>query len=317
MKKLRAVTQNAKDRKNSKKNEIFHRPPAKKIRDDMEDDERVHEEGKEEEEEELMSASCSSSDEIQRKKEPSSRKQSTNSKTTTTTMTTTTTTTGLPAVFEEEEDDDDDDEIQSKDFNQGSKVKSASTSSHVLEEELRRARREISDLTRANETIENENSELMIFLENFEKEMENERKKVSQAKEEIKQLTNALESSKESIQILSSDREQLSDQLEQVSKKLRVANRHVSISKEKEATLSSRHEEVRKLANRIDALLTDGYVAVAHDNTNTISKKTKKTTASNIIKNGIVTIHSSTKTLHNKNDDICASSYATMYSLSK
>ena len=157
----------------------------------------------------------------------------------------------------------------------------------------------------------------MIFLENFEKEMENERKKVSQAKEEIKQLTNALESSKESIQILSSDREQLSDQLEQVSKKLRVANRHVSISKEKEATLSSRHEEVRKLANRIDALLTDGYVAVAHDSTNTISKKKKKTAASNIIKNGIATIHSTSKTLHNKNDDICASSYATMYSLSK
>ena len=57
-------------------------------------------------------------------------------------------------------------------------------------------------MTRANEAMENENSELLIFLENFEKEMENEKKKLSQAKEEIKQLTTALENSKESIQIL-------------------------------------------------------------------------------------------------------------------
>ncbi len=170
---------------------------------------------------------------------------------------------------------------KSKDFHRGSRNKKASSSSplstsSILEEELHRARREISELTRANETMENENAELLIFLENFRKEMENERKKVSQAKEEIDQLTSALESSKESIQILSSDREQLSDQLEQASKKLRVANRHVSISKEKEATLASRNEEVRKLANRIDSLLTDGYVAVAHDTTNNITKKKKK-----------------------------------------
>ena len=104
-------------------------------------------------------------------------------------------------------------------------------------------------MTRANESMENENAELLIFLENFRKEMENERKKVSQAKEEIDQLTSALESSKESIQILSSDREQLSDQLEQASKKLRVANRHVSISKEKEAAAREpkrRGEETRQ-----------------------------------------------------------------------
>ncbi|CAL6380092.1 unnamed protein product [Bathycoccus prasinos] len=213
-------------------------------------------------------------------------------------------------------DDDYDDE--------GSRNKKASSSSplstsSILEEELHRARREISELTRANETMENENAELLIFLENFRKEMENERKKVSQAKEEIDQLTSALESSKESIQILSSDREQLSDQLEQASKKLRVANRHVSISKEKEATLASRNEEVRKLANRIDSLLTDGYVAVAHDTTNNITKKKKKVTGSSSMKSGITAVNFTTS-LHNKNDDIgggSASSYATMYSLSK
>ena len=60
-------------------------------------------------------------------------------------------------------------------------------------------------MTRANKAVENENSELLIFLENFEKEIENEKKKLSQAKEEIKQLTTALENSKESIQILSSE----------------------------------------------------------------------------------------------------------------
>jgi GTP cyclohydrolase III len=93
----------------------------------------------------------------------------------------------------------------------------------------------------------------------------------------------------------------------------------VSISKEKEATLASRNEEVRKLANRIDSLLTDGYVAVAHDTPNNITKKKKKVTGSSSMKSGITAVNFTTS-LHNKNDDIgggSASSYATMYSLSK
>ena len=178
-------------------------------------------------------------------------------------------------------------------------------------------------LTRANETVENENSELLIFLENFEKEMENERKKLSQAKEEIKQLTTALESSKESIQILSSERELLSDHLDQISKKLRIANRRAAISKEKEMTLVSRNVEARKLASRIDSLLTDGYLAVTHDSSMSIvnnSKKKKEVTRSPSTKNCITAVHCTTTTLHNKNkNDIggsTSSSYATMYSTS-
>ena len=154
--------------------------------------------------------------------------------------------------------------------------------------------------------------------------MENERKKLSQAKEEIKQLTTALESSKESIQILSSERELLSDHLDQISKKLRIANRRAAISKEKEMTLVSRNVEARKLANRIDSLLTDGYLAVTHDSSMSIvnnSKKKKEVTRSPSTKNCITAVHCTT-TLHNKNknkNDIggsTSSSYATMYSTS-
>ena len=177
---------------------------------------------------------------------------------------TTTTTKLLSSVLEEEERD----EKRDEDFQRNEIEKKASSSSSsssslsttTLEEDLRQSRRKISELTRANEAVENENSELLIFLENFEKEMENEKKKLSQAKEEIKQLTTALENSKESIQILSSESELLSDHLDQISKKLRIANRRAAISKEKEMTLVSRNVEAKKLANRIDSLLTDGYL---------------------------------------------------------
>ena len=240
---------------------------------------------------------------------------------------TTTTAKLLPSVLEEEERD----EKRDEDFQRNETEKKASSSSSslsslsttTLEEDLRQSRRKISELTRANETVENENSELLIFLENFEKEMENERKKLSQAKEEIKQLTTALESSKESIQILSSERELLSDHLDQISKKLRIANRRAAISKEKEMTLVSRNVEARKLASRIDSLLTDGYLAVTHDSSMSIvnnSKKKKEVTRSPSTKNCITAVHCTTTTLHNKNkNDIggsTSSSYATMYSTS-
>ena len=240
---------------------------------------------------------------------------------------TTTTAKLLPSVLEEEERD----EKRDEDFQRNEIEKKASSSSSsssslsttTLEEDLRQSRRKISELTRANEAVENENSELLIFLENFEKEMENERKKLSQAKEEIKQLTTALESSKESIQILSSERELLSDHLDQISKKLRIANRRAAISKEKEMTLVSRNVEARKLANRIDSLLTDGYLAVTHDSSMSIvnnSKKKKEVTRSPSTKNCITAVHCTTTTLHNKNkNDIggsTSSSYATMYSTS-
>ena len=233
----------------------------------------------------------------------------------------------LPSVLEEEERDEKRDEdfqrneIEKKASSSSSSLSSISTT--TLEEDLRQSRRKISVLTRANETVENENSELLIFLENFEKEMENERKKLSQAKEEIKQLTTALESSKESIQILSSERELLSDHLDQISKKLRIANRRAAISKEKEMTLVSRNVEARKLASRIDSLLTDGYLAVTHDSSMSIvnnSKKKKEVTRSPSTKNCITAVHCTTTTLHNKNkNDIggsTSSSYATMYSTS-
>ena len=240
---------------------------------------------------------------------------------------TTTTTKLLPSVLEEEEGD----EKRDEDFQRNEIEKKASSSSSsssslsttTLEEDLRQSRRKISELTRANEAVENENSELLIFLENFEKEMENEKKKLSQAKEEIKQLTTALESSKESIQILSSERELLSDHLDQISKKLRIANRRAAISKEKEMTLVSRNVEARKLASRIDSLLTDGYLAVTHDSSMSIvnnSKKKKEVTRSPSTKNCITAVHCTTTTLHNKNkNDIggsTSSSYATMYSTS-
>ncbi len=243
---------------------------------------------------------------------------------------TTTTAKLLPSVLEEEERD----EKRDEDFQRNETEKKASSSSSssslssslsttTLEEDLRQSRRKISELTRANEAVENENSELLIFLENFEKEMENERKKLSQAKEEIKQLTTALESSKESIQILSSERELLSDHLDQISKKLRIANRRAAISKEKEMTLVSRNVEARKLASRIDSLLTDGYLAVTHDSSMSIvnnSKKKKEVTRSPSTKNCITAVHCTTTTLHNKNkNDIggsTSSSYATMYSTS-
>ena len=240
---------------------------------------------------------------------------------------TTTTAKLLPSVLEEEERDEKrDEDFQRKEIERKTSSSSSSSSSlstTTLEEDLRQSRRKISELTRANEAVENENSELLIFLENFEKEMENERKKLSQAKEEIKQLTTALESSKESIQILSSERELLSDHLDQISKKLRIANRRAAISKEKEMTLVSRNVEARKLASRIDSLLTDGYLAVTHDSSMSIvnnSKKKKEVTRSPSTKNCITAVHCTTTTLHNKNkNDIggsTSSSYATMYSTS-
>ena len=166
----------------------------------------------------------------------------------------------LPSVLEEEERD----EKRDEDFQRNETEKKASSSSSssslssslsttTLEEDLRQSRRKISELTRANEAVENENSELLIFLENFEKEMENERKKLSQAKEEIKQLTTALESSKESIHILSSERELLSDHLDQISKKLRIAKPRVRYIERERMTLVSRNVEARKLASRIDS----------------------------------------------------------------
>ena len=240
---------------------------------------------------------------------------------------TTTTTKLLPSVLEEEERDEKrDEDFQRNEIEMKASSSSSSSSSlsiTTLEEDLRQSRRKISELTRANEAVENENSELLIFLENFEKEMENERKKLSQAKEEIKQLTTALESSKESIQILSSERELLSDHLDQISEKLRIANRRAAISKEKEMTLVSRNVEARKLASRIDSLLTDGYLAVTHDSSMSIvnnSKKKKEVTRSPSTKNCITAVHCTTTTLHNKNkNDIggsTSSSYATMYSTS-
>lgn len=241
---------------------------------------------------------------------------------------TTTTTKLLPSVLEEEERDEKrDEDLQRNEIEKKASSSSSSSSSlstTTLEKDLRQSRRKISELTRANEAVENENSELLIFLENFEKEMENEKKKLSQAKEEIKQLTTALENSKESIQILSSESELLSDHLDQISKKLRIANRRAAISKEKEMTLVSRNVEAKKLANRIDSLLTDGYLAVTHDSSMSIvnnSKKKKEVTRSPSTKNCITAVHCTT-TLHNKNknkNDIggsTSSSYATMYSTS-
>jgi len=111
--------------------------------------------------------------------------------------------------------------------------------------------------------------------------------------------------------------------LDQISKKLRIANRRAAISKEKEMTLVSRNVEARKLASRIDSLLTDGYLAVTHDSSMSIvnnSKKKKEVTRSPSTKNCITAVHCTTTTLHNKNkNDIggsTSSSYATMYSTS-